>query len=168
MNPETLLIHQHPISDRMVSYELLNRFPSGTKILKTRGRETSKMGPTCWQSEIFDWTAKSLINKKWFLYKGFFRGRKFYALRISRFSFMKSQKVLRSEGKNFTKNFKGLLAFFPFKIFNFCKGIFRNFPIFFVKEFSEFFPLNFEFFQCFCKGIFGIFPFKFSIFPMFL
>ena len=79
---------------------------------KKRYPESSKIGPTCWQSEIFDWTAKSLINKKWFLYKGFFRGRKFYALRISRFSFMKSQKVLRSEGKNFTKIFKGLLALF--------------------------------------------------------
>ena len=151
----------------MVSYELLNRFPSGTQFWKFSWHETSKIGPTCWQSEIFDWTAKSLINKKWFLYKGFFRGRKFYALRISRFSFMKSQKVLRSEGKIFTRIFKGLLALFSLKIFNFCKGIFRNFSMF-CKGIFVFFPLNFQIFQCFCKGIFGIFPFKFWIFSMFL
>ena len=147
----------------MVSYELLNRFPSGTQFWKKTSHETSKIGPTCWQSEIFDWTAKSLINKKWFLYKGFFRGRKFYALRISRFSFMKSQKVLRSEGKIFTRIFKGLLALFSLKIFNFCKGIFRNFSMF-CKGIFVFFPLNF---QCFCKGISGNRPpKKWKIYPL--
>jgi hypothetical protein len=59
---------------------------------------------------------------------------------------------MHSEGKILRKNFKGLFKTFSLKIQKI------------VKEFFGFFPLNFQFSQCFCKRIFRFFPLIFQCF----